>query len=228
MIYGGLAMLAAGVGTQYAMKFTFSDNVKGSGVGTTSNATKGDADKSSIGAQTREEDRSSSDSSSSSSTYKSTSSSRAYESKVDARRSSANTGSTSSSTTGSEVFFLYMAFINVLMSFHIIVVTVIIITVTVSIAIIYLVIMIINNDSYQVGKESGKGFWDTLFARSFYDGGFEEKMTKREAALILGTYVNDHLLSIRVVIIHYHVIICSYHLLHLYHRRDYCNNTFMS
>ena len=79
------------------------------------------------------------------------------------------------------------------MSFHIIVVTVIIITVTVSIAIIYIVIMIINNDLYQVGKESGKGFWDTLFARSFYDGGFEEKMTKREAALILGTYVNDHL-----------------------------------
>ena len=100
------------------------------------------------------------------------------------------------------------------MSFHIIVVKVIIITVTVSIAIIYIVIMIINNDSYQVGKESGKGFWDTLFARSFYDGGFEEKMTKREAALILGTYVNDHLylkelssLSSR----------CSFHL-HLYHR----------
>ena len=28
--------------------------------------------------------------------------------------------------------------------------------------------------------------WTTWFARTFYDGGFEEKMTKREAALILG------------------------------------------
>ena len=68
-------MLAAGVGTQYAMKFTFSDNVKGSGVGTTSNATKGDTDKSSTGAQTREEDHSSSDSSSSSSSSSSSGSS---------------------------------------------------------------------------------------------------------------------------------------------------------
>jgi hypothetical protein len=36
---------------------------------------------------------------------------------------------------------------------------------------------------------SGGGFfanWNTFFARNFYDGGFEEKMTKREAALILG------------------------------------------
>ena len=30
------------------------------------------------------------------------------------------------------------------------------------------------------------GFFDTLFARNYYDGGFEEKMTRREAALILG------------------------------------------
>lgn len=30
------------------------------------------------------------------------------------------------------------------------------------------------------------GGWQTWFARNFYDGGFEAKMTKREAALILG------------------------------------------
>jgi DnaJ homolog subfamily C member 19 len=30
------------------------------------------------------------------------------------------------------------------------------------------------------------GFSSTWFAKNFYDGGFEEKMTKREAALILG------------------------------------------
>lgn len=30
------------------------------------------------------------------------------------------------------------------------------------------------------------GSWNTWFAKNFYDGGFEEKMTKREAALILG------------------------------------------
>lgn len=29
-------------------------------------------------------------------------------------------------------------------------------------------------------------FFSSFFARNFYDGGFEEKMTKREAALILG------------------------------------------
>lgn len=30
------------------------------------------------------------------------------------------------------------------------------------------------------------GNWSTWFAKNFYDGGFEDKMTKREAALILG------------------------------------------
>lgn len=33
---------------------------------------------------------------------------------------------------------------------------------------------------------SKDGFFASFFARTFYDGGFEEKMTKREAALILG------------------------------------------
>ncbi|KAJ1413005.1 hypothetical protein B484DRAFT_455169 [Ochromonadaceae sp. CCMP2298] len=35
------------------------------------------------------------------------------------------------------------------------------------------------------GESMFAGF-ETWFARNFYDGGFEEKMTKREAALILG------------------------------------------
>jgi len=132
MIYGGLAMLAAGVGTQYAMKFSFPSNFKGST--STTNAADGvEAEKStsSSGAQTRGDRHSSS-----SSKY----SSRADDSKVNARGSSTSASSASSSTTGSE----------------------------------------------EVRKENGAGFWDTLFARSFYDGGFEEKMTKREAALILG------------------------------------------
>ena len=61
-----------------------------------------------------------------------------------------------------------------------------------------------NNQSDQAGAATGAvdelmselfslwgGSWkDTkagFFAKNFYDGGFEEKMTKREAALILGT-----------------------------------------
>ena len=35
-------------------------------------------------------------------------------------------------------------------------------------------------------EESPFSFTSTFFAKSFYDGGFEDKMTKREAALILG------------------------------------------
>ena len=35
-------------------------------------------------------------------------------------------------------------------------------------------------------EESPFSFSSTWFAKSFYDGGFEDKMTKREAALILG------------------------------------------
>lgn len=35
-------------------------------------------------------------------------------------------------------------------------------------------------------EESPFSFGSTWFAKSFYDGGFEDKMTKREAALILG------------------------------------------
>mmetsp|Transcript_347 Transcript_347/g.638 ORF Transcript_347/g.638 Transcript_347/m.638 type:complete len:193 (+) Transcript_347:65-643(+) len=33
---------------------------------------------------------------------------------------------------------------------------------------------------------SNEGFFKSFFATTFYDGGFEDKMTKREAALILG------------------------------------------
>jgi len=37
------------------------------------------------------------------------------------------------------------------------------------------------------GKEGAAPSWlDQWFAKRFYDGGFEEKMTKREAALVLG------------------------------------------
>ena len=34
--------------------------------------------------------------------------------------------------------------------------------------------------------DSWFGNWNNWFAKNFYDGGFEDKMTKREAALILG------------------------------------------
>jgi DnaJ family protein C protein 15/DnaJ family protein C protein 19 len=34
--------------------------------------------------------------------------------------------------------------------------------------------------------EGGGGFASSLFAKRFYEGGFEDKMTRREAALILG------------------------------------------
>jgi hypothetical protein len=33
---------------------------------------------------------------------------------------------------------------------------------------------------------AGSGFFSDFWSRNFYDGGFEGKMTKREAALILG------------------------------------------
>ncbi len=36
------------------------------------------------------------------------------------------------------------------------------------------------------GKGAAPGWMDQWFAKRFYDGGFEDKMTKREAALILG------------------------------------------
>ena len=36
------------------------------------------------------------------------------------------------------------------------------------------------------GASSGGGTMSSLFAKRFYEGGFEDKMTRREAALILG------------------------------------------
>ena len=36
------------------------------------------------------------------------------------------------------------------------------------------------------GSSSGGGLFGSLFAKNFYEGGFEDKMTRREAALILG------------------------------------------
>lgn len=36
------------------------------------------------------------------------------------------------------------------------------------------------------GEKSEGSFASSWFTRNFYDGGFEDKMTKREAALILG------------------------------------------
>lgn len=41
------------------------------------------------------------------------------------------------------------------------------------------------NDSAKAGK-AGSGWMSGWFVRNFYDGGFEDKMSKREAALILG------------------------------------------
>ena len=38
----------------------------------------------------------------------------------------------------------------------------------------------------QQTSTQSQGFFASFFARNFYDGGFEDKMTKREAALILG------------------------------------------
>lgn len=43
-----------------------------------------------------------------------------------------------------------------------------------------------NESKKESSSEEKTGFFDTLFARNYYDGGFEEKMTRREAALILG------------------------------------------
>ena len=46
-----------------------------------------------------------------------------------------------------------------------------------------------NKESAKTGEvkeESPSWFSTTWFARNFYDGGFEDKMSKREAALILG------------------------------------------
>lgn len=36
------------------------------------------------------------------------------------------------------------------------------------------------------GEEAGSGFFSSFFSKGYYEGGFEEKMSKREAALILG------------------------------------------
>mmetsp|Transcript_29654 Transcript_29654/g.49608 ORF Transcript_29654/g.49608 Transcript_29654/m.49608 type:complete len:190 (+) Transcript_29654:88-657(+) len=43
-----------------------------------------------------------------------------------------------------------------------------------------------SNKKKSASASNNFGDWNTWFARNFYDGGFEEKMTKREAALILG------------------------------------------
>ena len=42
-----------------------------------------------------------------------------------------------------------------------------------------------GTNTQQTSTQS-QGFFASFFARNFYDGGFEDKMTKREAALILG------------------------------------------
>jgi hypothetical protein len=41
-------------------------------------------------------------------------------------------------------------------------------------------------------KESDSSFGASWFAKTFYDGGFEEKMSKREAALVLGVRESAH------------------------------------
>lgn len=43
-----------------------------------------------------------------------------------------------------------------------------------------------NGPAGEAKEQSAFSFGSTWFAKSFYDGGFEDKMTKREAALILG------------------------------------------
>lgn len=43
-----------------------------------------------------------------------------------------------------------------------------------------------SSSSSKAGPQPNASPFATWFARNFYDGGFEEKMTKREAALILG------------------------------------------
>ena len=43
-----------------------------------------------------------------------------------------------------------------------------------------------NKKAKEEKNYSAPGWFDNWFAKRFYDGGFEDKMTKREAALILG------------------------------------------
>ena len=43
-----------------------------------------------------------------------------------------------------------------------------------------------NGPAGEAKEEPSFSFGSTWFAKSFYDGGFEDKMTRREAALILG------------------------------------------
>lgn len=43
-----------------------------------------------------------------------------------------------------------------------------------------------KTDAESYAQNSTGGIFNSFFARNFYDGGFEDKMTKREAALILG------------------------------------------
>ena len=43
-----------------------------------------------------------------------------------------------------------------------------------------------GEEGEEASSSSGGGMFGSLFAKNFYEGGFEDKMTRREAALILG------------------------------------------
>jgi hypothetical protein len=57
-------------------------------------------------------------------------------------------------------------------------------------------------------RESGAGVFSGWFAKNFYHGGFEEKMTKREAALILG--VREHATVDRIKDAHRKILILNH------------------
>ena len=57
-------------------------------------------------------------------------------------------------------------------------------------------------------RESGAGMFSGWFAKNFYHGGFEEKMTKREAALILG--VREHATADRIKDAHRKILILNH------------------
>jgi hypothetical protein len=64
-----------------------------------------------------------------------------------------------------------------------------------------------STTSTSKGSFFGELFSSSWFARNFYDGGFEEKMTKREAALILGvilyTIVQYYSIEIKLSLLSY-------------------------
>ena len=65
-----------------------------------------------------------------------------------------------------------------------------------------------GKDKKRASSREESSFFGSWFARNFYQGGFEDKMTKREAALILG--VREHANTDRIKDAHRKILILNH------------------